>query len=214
MKKLMGLVVLLVILVTTPALAEGEKKDTKWFLGAGYIDSEFDTGVSSLTGTASLDDEDSGFKVFGGYQLNPYVGFELSYADFGTSTLKGNTGDTFVLNGTAYEFTRDNANVEVDTWAATLGAVFSAPLDKITGKDYLKWVTPFAKVGGFYWDAEAEATANGVDRSTDSDDGFDFYYGGGLQINLHRHFAISGEWIKYNADDDIDTLSANVIVRF
>ena len=214
MKKWIGLVVALAVLTVNPASAEEATKEaTKWFFGAGYIKTEIETGITGLTGTATLDEKDDGFRVFGGYQLNPYVGFELSYADFGTATLKASNGDSFVLDGTTINVGVPSAQVDLDVWSINLGGVFSLPLEKVTGQEYMKYVTPYAKLGGFYWDAEA--TVNNSFTTVDaSDDGFDLYFGAGLQINFHKTFAISGEWMRYNADGDIDTYGANLIIRF
>lgn len=218
MKKFVGIIALFCMLIVNPVFAAednmSDKKETKWFVGGGYLKSDADTGIGSLTGTASLDEEDNGFKIFAGYQLNPYVGFEIAYADLGTVSLTGNTGDTFVLDGTSYSFLADDVTLDVETWTIDLGATFSLPLDKATGKEYMKYLTPFAKIGGFYWDQDASATGSGLNRTTTSEDGFDIYFGGGLSINIHKNFAITGEWLRYNGDDDIDTYGVNLVIKF
>ena len=213
MKKLVSILVLWAVVMVAP-LSAAEADATNWYFGAGYLQSEADTDIAGLTGTASLDEKDSGFKIFGGYQFNPYLGLEMAYADLGTVSLKGNNGDTFTYKGAAYSFTANNANLELDTWVIEVGGKFSLPLDLVTGQDYLKYITPFAKLGGFYWDQEATVTASGVNGGSISDDGFDFYFGAGLQINIHKNFAISGEWQRYTGDGSIDTYGANLIIRF
>ncbi|MCP3941833.1 MAG: porin family protein [Desulfobacteraceae bacterium] len=195
------------------AVAEEKKpqKPAQWYMGAGYMSTTFDTDITPLT--ATLDDEDHGFKVFGGFRFNDYVGIEMTYANFGEASLKGNTGDTFAANGITYSFLRDNSSVTQKVWALSVGGVFFLPLDKVTGVKQLKWITPFGKIGSYYWDSDLEASNTSGSVSA-SDNGVDLFFGLGLDINLPRNFVIRGEWERYNGDDDIDAWSANLLFRF
>ena len=211
MKMWMGLITMLAIFAASPALAGGEEG---FYFGAGYIHSEVDTGISALTGTAELDDDDTGFKIFAGYQLNFALGIELTYSDFGEASLMGNNGDTFNFGGTTYTIIQNNSGIYAEAWALSLGGAFSLPLETITGVEILKWITPYAKLGGFYWEIDFSGTSNGLNASIPTIDGFDIYFGGGIAVNLHENLVITGEWLRFKTDDAIDSLSANVMIRF
>ncbi len=201
---------LMLIFNLSSVSAEG----TNFYLGAGYGASDSDTEISGLTGTASLDEEDSGFKLFAGYQFNEYIGIEIGYTDLGEIELKGNNGDTFSLDGITYTFSANSTTVSVETYVIPISAVLSLPLEKISGLDYLKYITPFAKLGGFYWEQEAEVASSALNRTYADEDGFDFFFGLGLSINFHENFAVRGEWERFNGDGDIDYFSVSAVVKF
>lgn len=195
--------------------------DTKWYIGLGWGASEIDSGVSNLTGTATLDDNDDGFKVFGGYRFNDYVGLEAFYVDFGEASLKGNNGDTFVYEGTTYQFIVNNASITQEVASYGVGVVLCLPLGKIAQNDILDRVTLFVKGGAHHWDSDVSVTASGLDRATADDDDFDFYYGVGVNIDLHKHLAIRAEYELYDLDpgtdsfgDDINYVSGSIVIKF
>ena len=69
--------------------------------------SDIDTKIT--TGTATLDEEDLGWKFYGGANINEYLTVEVQYADFGAATLNGVNGSTFSARwgsaGTCYNCT-------------------------------------------------------------------------------------------------------------
>ncbi len=189
-------------------------QDTKWYLGAGYGASKNDTGVTSLTGTASLDEDDSGFKIFGGFQFNKFFGVEVGYIDLGEAELKGNTGDTFVSGGTTYQFLVDGVTVTAEGFSIPVFAVFSLPMDTATGVDFFKYFTPFAKIGFHYWENDFTVTSSSLSTETGDDDGTDLAFGLGLNINLTRNFSIRGEWERLNTEEESDFFSGSIIFKF
>ena len=70
------------------------------YLGAGAGRSSIDAGVTATTGTATLDEDDIGYKAFAGLQINKFLAAEVFYANLGEAELTGNNGDTFGANGT------------------------------------------------------------------------------------------------------------------
>lgn len=204
--------VLIALLFVGPTSSSAQ--DTNWYLGAGYGISSFDSDVTNLTGGASLDDEDSGFKFFAGYQFNDFLGIEIGYADLGETELKGNTGDSFVMDGVTYSFLADGVTVTADVYVIPIFAVFSLPLDRVLKNDALKYITPFAKVGAYYWESEAEATANGLSTVKADEDDTDIAFGAGLNLNFTKNIAIRAEWERFNQDEDIDFFSGSFIVKF
>lgn len=92
-----------------------------WYAGAGVGQSMIDEGL--------LDEEDTGFQVFGGYQMHPNWGVELAYTDFGKVERRG------------------VGALEADT--VSLVAVGTLPFtEKFSG---------YAKAGFHTWDVDARA---------------------------------------------------------
>lgn len=66
-------------LVATPAMAQ----DSGFYAGAGV--GTFNLDIDHVDGTFDYDENDTGFRVFGGWQFNQYFGVEAGY-DSGAKT--------------------------------------------------------------------------------------------------------------------------------
>lgn len=205
-----SLILVCFIFLTGVAIAQ----ETKWYIGAGYGMSDIDTGVSGLTGTASLDEDSSGFKIFGGFKFNEYFGLEIAYVDLGEAELKGNNGDTFAIDGVAYNFTANSVVITGEMETIALEAVLFLPLEKITGNDSYKLVTPFIKVGLHFWDAEYSVSASTLSKTTADDDGSDIVFGAGFNFNIVKNLSIRAEWERFTADEDLDYFSGSIVINF
>lgn len=66
------------------ASAPAPSQDTSWFvgLGIGHMKTSDDCPVTAAPG-ANCEDEDTTWKIFGGYQFNTYLGVELGLVDMG-----------------------------------------------------------------------------------------------------------------------------------
>jgi OOP family OmpA-OmpF porin len=105
-------------------------RDSGIFVGAsaGYSDLEADDRVAGFE--FDLDDGDFGYKVFGGYRINDWFGFEAGYVDFGESEGRNSLG---------------KFSVDLSGWDAFLvGSLALGPFEV------------FGKAGGIYWDAESK----------------------------------------------------------
>lgn len=83
------------LMLATCASAPGwaQDLDTGWYAGASVGKTEVDfrdarmvsalNGLAFTTNSLSLDDEDTGWKLFGGYSFNKWLALEGSYADLG-----------------------------------------------------------------------------------------------------------------------------------
>lgn len=110
--------------VGTPAVAQ----DAGWYIGGAYGTTSLDVDTSGLPGV-SIDDGDSGFKLYGGFQFNKFLGAEVGYVDFGKFPVSaGSTGD---LSLTAF----------------TLAAVGTLPL----GESFAL----YGKAGLWMWESES-----------------------------------------------------------
>jgi OOP family OmpA-OmpF porin len=125
--------------LATPALAAD---DGGPYLGAGVGSMGVDVGGFS--------GDDVGYKVFGGWMFNPYVGAEVEYMDGGTA---------------------EDAGVEIDISGFNASLRGAYPF----GEQF----TVFAKVGMLFWDAdvssfEVSGSDDGEDFSWGVGLGFDF----------------------------------------
>ena len=78
----------------------------KFYFGINSLLSEIDSGLSKPTGTAKIDEENtghsiiSGINIFDGGQKNPFnLNLEIAYNQFGKSYLHCKNGDTFTVDG-------------------------------------------------------------------------------------------------------------------
>ena len=187
-------------------LSSAEASEERFYIGINYGMSKYDTGISNLTGSAKLDEEDSAIKIYGGFEFNDWFALELHHVDLGEATLKGNTGDQFMLDGDLFVFAVDNAKLTFEGTSIGLSAVFKLPVSET--------IMPYIKAGLQQWDAKVSASSPGISSSI-SDDGTDPFFGLGLGIALSDNFSVRGEYERYTFDeDDVEYLSAGVVYRF
>ena len=193
-------------LISAVGLSTAQAAENPIYIGIGFGQSNFDSGVSNLTGTAKLDDTDTGFKLFAGYQFNNYFSLEGHYADFGEASLTGNTGDTFVIDGTTYAFTANNVSVKSEPTSLGLSAVLRYPVTQS--------IEPFAKVGIHSWDVDGAVTSTAGNVTT-SDSGADALFGIGVNVAITDSLSARLEAERYNFDDDdLDFISIGLQYNF
>ena len=123
-----------------------------------------------------FDDDDTGFKIFGGYQFLPWLGAELGYVDGGTASESYSDPD---LGG---------AKLDVDVSAFTVAAVGTLPIGDM--------FELYGKLGMAFWQGDLSSSASPASFATScqaigescsdsvDDDGEDFYYGLGAGFNI------------------------------
>lgn len=213
MKKLYLIVVVLFFSICSQSAFAWEVWNPSFYVGAGYGLSEIDTGVSGLTGTAALDEDNSGFKILGGLKFNQFLGIEVGYTDFGEAELSGNNGDRFSIGGTTYQFIADGVKLSAEATSIQIAAVYFIPLDYYLGES-MKYFEPFLKLGISFWDVEYSMTAANVDQARADDDGSDAIFGIGINFKIHEKFHLRTEWERHNTEESIDYYSASVLYNF
>ena len=202
--KIINSAILSLAIISTSVFAE----DGKFYIGASGGRVDVETGVSGTTGTANLDEDDKGWKVYAGYKWENNFGIELNYADFGEASLSGNNGDTFVYQGTTYTFTANGVNIDLEGTTFGIGLTYSLPL--IEDTFYID-----AKVGAHTWDAEMTISADAAGNVSLSDDGTDPFYGLGLTYQITKEFGARVEFERYEFDEeDVDYASAGLTFSF
>jgi len=168
-----------------------------WYAGIGLGQSENKQRLSKLGGPGfigDVDNEDSSWKIFGGYRLwDEFVAVEVSYADLGKTKVAGTSG------GSA-----STGEQEIDTF--TVGLVGRIPITDPLGV--------IIQLGFSRNDSKMTTTIGGTSTFEGATD-FEFYYGGGLQYEITETIgARIGLEVFEIADYRVNLLSAGVLYRF
>jgi opacity protein-like surface antigen len=169
----------------TPAIADNE---SGLYLGAGA--GQFNVEVDDIDDSDDIDDafdaDDTVYKVFGGWRLNPFIAIELNYIDLGSPD-----DDIGPINVTT----------EIDGFAPYLvGTLPVGPIEV------------FARVGYYFYDIEVNA--RDIRSFSDSDE--DLAYGAGVGITLleHLHARLEYEIIDISEVDDANAVWLSGAWRF
>ena len=184
----------------------GAHADNKgWYGGVSLATTTVDTGISGTTGTAALDEDDSGYKVMVGKKLGKNLSIEGFYADFGEASLTGNNGDNFTLNNTTYVFTANNVSLK----HASTGFGINAKLTH----EFSRKFSIAGRLGWLMWDTETTVSSASTASST-SNSGTDAFYGFGFKYNISKKYALVADYDTYVDDADFNMTSLGVIFNF
>jgi OOP family OmpA-OmpF porin len=156
-----------------------------------FKDSEgFPNGLGGTT-HVHLDENDTSYKLFGGYMILPFLGIEGGYVDFGDVSKN--------FSGTGAKL-----DVSADGWEAFL--VGNLPLGP---------VDLFAKGGILSYDAKVKARVNGTTVASGSDSDEVGAYGVGAAVGFGG-LKVRAEFTLYDVDniDDLYMVSAGVTYHF
>lgn len=181
-------------------VAQAAPKDNTWYAGGKLGWSQFhDTGWynSSLNNDGPTHESQLGAGAFGGYQVNPYVGFEMGYDWLGRMPYKGDTQNgAFKAQGVQL--------------TAKLGYPVTDDLDIYT------------RLGGMVW--RADSSHSGPNGSgSDHDTGVSPLAAGGVEWAVTRDIAtrLEYQWVNNIGDagtvgvrPDNGMLSVGVSYRF
>jgi len=184
-------VILPAAFLTVSAPAAAQQSDMGFYIGGAYGMSSFDIDTTGIT-NPSVDDSDSGFKIFGGYQFSRNWGVEVGYVDFGKAGISGST--------LGIPFTGD-----LGVTALTVAGTGTMPMNES--------FSLLGKVGMWNWDAKANVAALGTAGSA-SDSGTDLFFGVGLRYNLSKNLGLQLEVEQYSGDDSITYTSLGLRYKF
>jgi len=144
-------------------VAQAAPKDNTWYTGAKLGWSQYhDTGFIPNNGPTH--ENQLGAGAFGGYQVNPYVGFEMGYDWLGRMPYKGDN-----ING-AYKA----QGVQL---TAKLGYPITDDLDVYT------------RLGGMVWRADTKANVPSGASFKDHDTGVSPVFAGGVEYAITPEIA-------------------------
>ena len=188
-------------------------QDAGWYLGgnigqstATIDDARITSGLLGsglVAGPISDDDDDLGFKVFGGYQYNKYFSVEAGYFDLGQFGFTTSTTPAGTLSG------------DIRIRGLNLDLVGTLP---ITEK-----FSAFGRIGGTYARSEDRFVGTGavhVLNPNPSEDAANLKVGLGVQYAFNEALSVRAEIERYRIDDavgnkgDVDLASIGLVYRF
>ena len=201
------------VALTTIASPFAVAQDSGWYAGAsvGQSRSRFDetkmtNGVlGGSTTTTGIDKNlhDTGFKLFGGYQINRYFAFEGGYFDLGKFGYAATTLPAGTLNG------------RMKVRGLNLDAVGTLP--------FTEKFSALGRVGVTHAHTSDSFAGTGSANVLDPSPGkyeTNYKLGVGLQYDFTKTVGMRAEMERYRINDavshkaDVDLLSVGVVVRF
>jgi OmpA-OmpF porin, OOP family len=172
-------------------------------IGAGQAtDTEWDDRViqDGSVGAITLEDQDSAFRLFAGFELDRNLAIEIGYVNFGEQSAQGDA------DGSGPYWTGGPAAVESAVDGLDFGVAGTLPLSDE--------VVLLARVGVLSWKAELTYDDPSF-REKHAESGNDLFFGGGLELRPGGPLALRGEYSRYSIDDiDVDTVTASLVYRF
>jgi len=183
------------ILVFGGLVAASEASAQGLYIGGSLGKSDIDDSITSgLITSGPVDGKDTGFKIFGGYQINQNFGVEVGYVDLGKVSYSGFSGVDLVTGG------------KVEPSGLNFSAVGTLPLNP--------GFALFGKVGLFDWKAKASDVTAGAPFSAKAS-GSDISFGFGVSYDLAKNVSARVEWERFKMDvSDANLLSVGIASRF
>lgn len=177
-------------------------------------------GVNDFVGSvsASSDDEDTGWKIYGGYQFTPNLAIEAAYLDLGEASASAAASGLFDLGGGFFP-----GSLYVKATAEATAIV----IDGVGKLALAPWLDLFAKAGLYRTELDVTATAGATDTNgvyeaseSESDDSTGLHVAVGADFNVMQNVIIRAEWERLSKVDfqdsetDFDLLSISAAYRF
>ena len=195
----------------------------KFYYGAQALTTEVESGFSSTTGTAKIEEEGSGFSLISGMELFNSIknvpiklDIELAFNQFGNSVTECNSGDTITTDGRYEESkysagsvltcSKDNTDISIESYSISFGI---KPSLKIINNLYAN-----ANIGFHRWDqSENTHYPNSGNSSTLINyAGIDTYMGAGIVYN-EKNFTLEIGYLehtmKYDAKSFVGAIKYN-----
>jgi len=192
-------------LVTAAAVSPlSVAQDSGWYLGASAGQSKAkDACPDQIPVGLSCDDTSGAYSVFGGYQVNKYLGAEFGYTYLGEIKVSA-----------------PGISETDKAWGFELLGVGTIPINP--------QFEVYGKAGVFFWDYEADCTGASCPLSSLSETGTDFTYALGAKFNFTRNVGVRVQYQRYkdigvdttiggvsvNAKSDVDVISVGVVFKF
>lgn len=186
----LGILIVLALAAPLPAAAQ-----ERLYVGASLGSAKSKNTCEGIIGTC--DDQDTAYKLFGGYEFNRNVAVEAGYGYLGDVTATG------TFQGQPLDF-------EVTNKALDVSAIFTAP--------FSERFAIFGRLGVYRSQVELRGSLGPLQGG---DQNSAFTWGAGVRIGFGRALAVRAEWQHYpniggsNAGvDDIDYMSLGLILGF
>jgi OOP family OmpA-OmpF porin len=186
----------LAMLASGTAFAQSAPYSAPWrgdfwgYLGASAGQAKYRSDCHRTVTLLECDRTDTGFKVYAGGKINPVLGLEVGYSDFGRIPVSGN---------------------DVRAWAVPLTLTAGMPI----GQRF----NIFAKGGGLYGRTDVKTDLNDSLSEGGERNGWGWTYGAGASFAVTPGVHIRADFDRYKLDfvggrRDVDMLSAGVQFSF
>ena len=193
---------LVILLFTFSLLSFQSVKSEEFYIGIDYLNNEIDSGITNISST--LDEKDNGYSLYAGMPISDTMDIEVSYNDFGESSLSGVSGNQFIYEGTTYQF---NATATLAVKASSMGVGVKQKYELSEG------VMLYGKLGVHQWDSELSIASTTATANAD-EDGTDVFYGVGLEVNLAKLKGRVG-YSMYDLDgEEVDSINVGFSFNF
>ncbi len=132
----------------------------------------------------NFDESDTGFKLFGGWMFNQYVGGEVEYIDGGT------VGDS---------------NFGIDSTGINASLKGNFPISE--------QFDVFGKVGYYFWDADIDLTGDSGQEANESGSDLSWGLGAGYNFTDNISIVAEWQWFQIE-EADADFMSASFVWKF
>ena len=197
--------------------AQAQASDAGWYVGASAGQASADYGSGDLaTDLArrgwdildpSVDDSDTFWKAYVGYQLNRHVALEAGYAALGEVHTRYRA---LVPPSQVDELLQDTFEVH-----PYLGAGWTASL-VLRQVFAAETLAVYARAGIFVWEAdiEVDVVSGGTGAVSGDESGTDGMFGFGVEWQFHPAWSLRAEWERYKLNEWADVPSAGICWRF
>lgn len=183
---------LAVAALAAASAAQAQDNESGFYAGGGVgtFDVEIDDFDDVDDTIDRYDSDDTAWKAFAGWRMNPYLAFELAYVNLGSP-------DDEILPDT-------RLTVETDGFAPY-----------VVGTIPIGWFELFAKAGYYWYDIEARVSSPfGVARDKDSGSTFTWSAGAGVNVFERVNIRLEYEQFDFDESDDAKALWLTGAYRF
>ena len=183
------------------------------------METEVESGMSALTGTATQKERDLGKKLFAGINLHENLDLEFAFNRFGQTRLSCNSGDQFVTDGrynkggnpndTLLNCGADNRSINIRS--NSVAAVIKAKSEDVIINDHA--INIFVILGATRWDQSETTKTAGVSTLMNDYNGISKTHGVGAAVQKND-LNFSFEYQIYEMYYDAESLGASISYKF
>ena len=205
--------------LTTIPKAKRKNISDDYYFGFGLMETEVESGMSALTGTATQKERDLGKKLFAGINLHENLDLEFAFNRFGQTRLSCNSGDQFVTDGrynraanpndTLLNCGADNRSINIRS--NSVAAVIKAKSEDVIINDHA--INIFVILGATRWDQSETTKTTGVSTLMNDYNGISKTHGVGASVQKND-LNFSFEYQIYEMYYDAESLGASISYKF
>lgn len=204
----------LVVMASFAGQAAAQQQPRGWYAGISAGQSKADVDGSGLTvlgatqSSLSTEDTDTGFKVYGGYRFNRYLGVEVGYADLGSFSATRNV--TAPAAGSLKAETSVSGIFGQAVGLLPLSQRFS--LLGTAGLYANEVKTDVTSSGGVVLIGSRSASHSDVNLKLGVGAGYDFTDKFGVRLEWERFFDLGDDSV--GGKSDVDLVTIGLVIRF